>query len=248
MFVPVFLSTVHQTRVNWALFVRKFTPPEIWKRHAVLLRIHHGNIIQRLYRVRVKLRTVSWIQKVFDKSNSENGCTAARNPHPDRSDKKRTPKFVGEIQVMFDNDRSKSIKSITRDMGVSEFLIREVMQEDLWYFSSYNMINIQSFITSHKEQEERHHCKVLNKVNYLLEQTFLCFFIDEKDFNRNKMVNLQNNRWLTLSPQDIVKWMKTKYLVPIMVFGLVPGDGDVRSSFIFLHGLRLNTEANIKCL
>ena len=33
-----------------------------------------------------------------------------------------------------------------------------------------------------------------------------------------------------------------------MVFGVVTSDGDVMPPFIFPHGLRLNMEANIKCL
>ena len=60
---------------------------------------------------------------------------AAEKSHPDRSNKKRTPEVVGYIQVMIDKDPSKSIRSITRDMGVSEFLIRHLAHEDTHYFS-----------------------------------------------------------------------------------------------------------------
>ena len=49
----------------------------------------------------------------------------------DCSDKKRTPKFVGETQAMVDNNLSKLIRST----GVSEFLIRQVVHEDICYFS-----------------------------------------------------------------------------------------------------------------
>ena len=36
---------------------------------------------------------------------------------------------------MIDNNPSKSIRSIVRDMGVSEFFISQVMHEDILYFS-----------------------------------------------------------------------------------------------------------------
>ena len=42
--------------------------------------------------------------------------------------------------------------------------------------------------------------------------------------------------------------MKCKHPVYIMVFGVVTSGGDIMSQFIFLHGLRLNMEAYIKCL
>ena len=62
-------------------------------------------------------------------------------PHSDRSGEKRT-EFVGKFLAMFDNDPSKSIRSIARDMGVSEFLIRQqVVHEDIRYFS-YNLIGL----------------------------------------------------------------------------------------------------------
>ena len=38
---------------------------------------------------------------------------------------KRIPNFVGEIQAMIDNDPSKSIRYIARDMGVPEVLIKQ---------------------------------------------------------------------------------------------------------------------------
>ena len=52
-------------------------------------------------------------------SNGDYEGTAARKTHFDRSDKKRIPQFVAEIQATIDNIPGKSIRSIARDMGVS---------------------------------------------------------------------------------------------------------------------------------
>ena len=49
-------------------------------------------------------------------SNGDYEGTAAQKPHTDRFDMKRTPKFVNEISAMIDNNPSKSIRSIARDM------------------------------------------------------------------------------------------------------------------------------------
>ena len=61
--------------------------------------------------------------------------TTARKPHSGRTDKKRTPEFVEEILAMIDNDLSQSVRFIARDVVVWEFLIRQVVHEDMKYFS-----------------------------------------------------------------------------------------------------------------
>ena len=61
--------------------------------------------------------------------------TSAKKLHFDRSGKKRSPEYLGEIQILTDKDITKLIRSITRDMGVSEFLIGQVVHEDTRYFS-----------------------------------------------------------------------------------------------------------------
>ena len=59
---------------------------------------------------------------------------------------------------MIDNDSRKTIKSITNDMKTSEFLIRQVVHEDIRYFS-YKMRKGYFFIISHEGQEVRPGCK-----------------------------------------------------------------------------------------
>ena len=78
--------------------------------------------------------------------------------------------------------------------------------------------------------------------------TCLFFFPDEKDFCQDKIVNSQNKHWLALSPQKVLLERKTEQLFVIMVFGIVTINGDIMSSFIFSHSLRLCTEANVRCL
>ena len=60
--------------------------------------------------------------------------TAAQKPHYDRSHRKRTPEFLNEIQIMIDIDPYESIRSIARDMRVSEFLIRLILHKDMRCF------------------------------------------------------------------------------------------------------------------
>ena len=60
--------------------------------------------------------------------------TVTRKPHLDRSDKKRTPGFDGEIQAMTDRVSGKSISSITKNPRVCEFLIKQLVHKNIRYF------------------------------------------------------------------------------------------------------------------
>ena len=95
-------------------------------------------------------------------------------------------------------------------MGVYKFLIRHVMHEEIRYFS----------YKGHERQEERPHFKTFQYTQASLLSNILWIFSDEKNFSQYQMVNSQNNRWFALSPQDVLMVMKTKYPVPIMVFGI----------------------------
>ena len=79
----------------------------------------------------VNLRTVQKIQKELNEFRDDYESTAAPKSHSDHSDEKWTPKFVGEIQAMIDNDPSESIRSIAKNTEMSEFLIRQRVHEDI---------------------------------------------------------------------------------------------------------------------
>ena len=74
----------------------------------------------------------------------------------------------------------------------------------------------QSFITGQEGQEENSRCEVFEQMTQNGLMRILC---------HNQMMNTQNNRWISLSLQDVQ--MKTKHPVHIMVFGVVTRDGDV---------------------
>ena len=115
--------------------MKKFTLREIWKQQILLLGIYAGNINTKIsISSGVNLRTSQRITKELNESNGDYKGTVARKPHSDRLHKIRTPKFVGDIKAEIDNHPSQFISSITRDIGVSEFLIRQVVRKDIGIF------------------------------------------------------------------------------------------------------------------
>ena len=141
------LSTVQQTIVSWALSVRKAAS---W--HNSLLQKFGNSMlyclafkllvpIQRFHCVLVSICggcsrfKKSWMNPVVIlKVRQLRNLTLIVLI--------KTPKFVNQIQIMINNNLSKSIRSIARDVGMSEFLIRQVVHKDIWYFS-YKISNIQ---------------------------------------------------------------------------------------------------------
>ena len=126
--------------------------------------------------------------------------------------------FVGEIQAMIDNDPSRLINFFARDMGVCAFLIRQVVHEDIYYFSN----------------------KIRKGTRMTWEKTTLQRFSSEEKFFRDQMMNStvdtrhrNINENQTHSPRRDV-WSAI--------------DVNVMPSFIFPHGFILNYESHIKCL
>ena len=78
------------------------------------------------------------IRKELDESKDDYEGTIAQKPQFDRSDMKRTIECVSEIPAMIDDNPSKSIRSIARNIGVFQFLIGKLVQQDIRYFS-YNI-------------------------------------------------------------------------------------------------------------
>ena len=72
------------------------------------------------------------------------------------------------------------------------------------------------------------------------------FFSDKKNFCQDQAVNNQNNRWLAVCSEDVLKVMQTKFPATVMVFGVVSSKGHVMPPHIFQKGLKVNTVEYLK--
>ena len=77
---------------------------------------------------------------------------AERRKHKPRSDTVRTPQFVHQVQDIIDQDPSKSIRAISRDLQVSECTLRRIVHEDIRY-KSYVMRRGQFMSAQTQEQQ-----------------------------------------------------------------------------------------------
>ena len=187
------------------------------------------------------------IRKELEDSGGDFEAVAKRSSHQKRSDCLRSCNFVDNVKNMIETDPGKSMRSIARDMGRSEGLVRKCVSEDLRY-KSYKMRKGQLLTPKAQEKRLRHCKKLLNKLKHPLMPNMLWFFSDEKNFCQDQVINNQNNRWLAVCPKDVPKVMKTKFPANVMVFGVVSSEGHVMPPYIFPKGLKVNTTEYLKVL
>ena len=225
-----------------------FEPPNLWKRHGVLLAMRAGRTNKEISEfLNISIRMVQNVRKELEDSGFDYEATAERKSHDRRSDAVRTPEFVEEVQELINNDPGKSMRAIAREKGIDEKVVRQVVHEDIRYFS-YRMRKGQFLSKRMQEKRLKHAKKLVNKLKHPVEPNMLWFFSDEKNFCQDQKINSQNNRWLAVSPKDVPRVMQTKFPATIMVFGVVSSEGDVMPPHFFADGLRLNTEGYIQVL
>ena len=85
------------------------------------------------------------------------------------------------------------------------------------------------FNRSHKEQEERPHCKAIEQTQDPSPNNWTClaFCSDDKNFHQDQMVNSKNNNWLALFLHEVPIVMKTKHPIHIMLFRVITSNGDL---------------------
>ena len=101
---------------------------------------------------------------------------------------KRTHKFVGDINAVIDDGPSKLIKSVTRDMGASEFLIKQIVHEDVQY-SSYKMRNGQFLSRAIKDKRKDHAAKLFKKTQTTPPTECALLFLKWEKFRQNLSIN-----------------------------------------------------------
>ena len=99
----------------------------------------------------------------MDESNGAYEGTTAWRPHSDRSDQKRTPDFLGQIPAMINNDHSKSIRSITSDIGIAwvSYQVDRIIRHSVFFIQD---VKGSIFIVGHEERNERPHCKAFEQI------------------------------------------------------------------------------------
>ena len=174
--------------------------------------------MRRLQSVSVSInRTVQRFWKELDVSNGDYDSTVAREPHFDRSDEKRTPEFVVDIKAMIDNDLSELSDLYLWAWENLNFLIKQVVLEEIRYFS-FKMRNGQFSSKAMKDTRKDRAAKLLNKLKHYFQPKYF-------EFSNMRKISARIRSWIhritfvsAISLQVVPIVMKTKHLVNFIVF------------------------------
>ena len=221
---------------------------EEMKRAAVLSALHAGRTPKEIADFhKFALSFVYKIKGMVDNAEDTDDISPKRKKHDRRSDAIRTPQFVARVQEMVDNDPSKSMNALAKDLGVAYGTIYRVIYEDLRY-KSYVLKRGQFMDPAMQERRLTKAKKLLNKVKHPEKDNLLKFFSDEKNFEQDQKVNRRNDRWLCQDPHDVPRVMHTKFPATVMVLGVISSEGDVMPPYFFLKGLRVRAAEYVKVL
>ena len=119
------------------------------KGHGVIVAIHakHSDLeILLFFNV-----SRSFVHKIRRGLEASVESVAKRRKHKLRSDAVRTPQLLQQVQGIIDEDPSKTIRAILRDLQVSECTIRRTVYEEIRY-KSYVMCRGQFMSAQTQEQ------------------------------------------------------------------------------------------------
>ena len=155
--------------------------------------------------------------------------------------------LVDNIQQLIDEDPGRSMRGISRELTISEFLVRKIVKQDIRY-KSYSLRRGQFMNAATKERRAERARALLNKFKNPPANDILIFYSDEKNFSQDQKVNRNNNRWLCSDPSDVPIIMATKFPATVMVLGVVSNKGDVMPPYVFEAGLRVNADVYLDVL
>ena len=195
----------------------------------------------------VDRRRVNELRKALKETRDPRKVISRAPKAPMAARKARSQEFINNVRDIMETTPDRSFRSIAKDLNVSDFTIRQCVNEDL-RCKSYRLQTGQFLSEGMKNRRLEKSVKLLNKLKHPKDPDMLWFFSDEKNFCQDQMHNRQNHCWVAMCPKDVPRVMKTKFPATVMVFGVVSSEGDVMPPHIFETGLRVNTDVYLEVM
>ena len=157
-------------------------PTQEIKRQAVTVNIHakHNDFDISQF-LNVARSFVHKVPRELETSDGDVERFAKRRTRKPRPDAVKAQTIMQQVQDIIDEEPSKSIRAISRDLQVYECTIRRIVHEDIRY-KSYVMRRGQFMSAQTREQRFIRAKRLLNKVKHPEIPDMLWFYSDEKYF------------------------------------------------------------------
>jgi hypothetical protein len=134
--------------------------------------------------------------------------------------------IIASLEELVDQDPRRSMRSLARELGISEASVRNKMAQDIRY-KSYAFRRGQFMNEASKERGLAKAKLLLNRLKKPATNGQLIFFSDKENFSQDQKINRKNNRWLCANISEVPIIMATKFLTTVIVLGNVSNEGDV---------------------
>jgi hypothetical protein len=149
-------------------------------------------------------------------------------------------RIIAKLQAIIDQDPGRFMKSLARELDISEFAVRKKMMQDINY-KAYALRRGQFLSQTTKERRLEKAKLLLKKLKNPAPNNQLIFFSDEKNFSQDQKVIRKNNRWLRADISEVPVVMAIMFPATVMVLDVVSNEADLMPPHIFAKGLKINT-------
>jgi len=184
----------------------------------------------------------SFVFKV--KAMKKAGKSLARSPGSGGHNKIRSEEFLTGVACAIEADPTASIRSMAKDLGVSEKTIRRSVG-DLGAFS-YVRRKRQLLTEATKARRVEKGRKLLNWLKS--NSSTVRIFSDKKNWTVDQARNSRNDRYLAYCVDEVPPINATKHPQSAMMLGVVSSDGKKMPPYWFPKGLKVGTQEYLHVL
>jgi len=112
----------------------------------------------------------------------------------------RISHFVRQVQGIIDEEPSKSIRAISRDLQISESNSVTLSTKTSGSLTWYAKVSLCRHKLKNSDSSGQ---RLLNKLKHPEIPDMLWFYSDEKNFDQDKKINRRNDRWLCADYSDV---------------------------------------------
>lgn len=211
------------------------------RRTAIIQLAHAGHSAPAISKLlKYPPRTVRRIIKAWKDEGKSH-----RKPHKQRSDKKRSPRFLAGLKKSIKANPGTPMTILAKKRGVSRMTVSRAVKIDL-NMTSYKLYKRQILTEKMKESRIIKGKRMLS--NLKSNGGRIIFFSDEKMWTVDRKFNAQNDRWIVPEKADVPPVFTTKHPANIMTLGVIGSNGAIMPPHFFERRQKVNTEVYCEAL
>ncbi len=185
-----------------------------------------GRSVKEIVKFHNLKRTTVWdVKRRYNTFIAAGDFSSERKAHSRRSNTVDIS-IVASLQDLINQDLGRFMRSLARELGISEASVHNKMAEKIrWKSYAFRCGKFMNKAT--KERRLAKAKLLLNRLKKPVTNGQFIFFSDKKNFLQDQKINRKNNRWLCADISEVPIVMVTKFPATVIVLGIVSNEGHV---------------------